>query len=337
MEYRTFPQTGIRVSAISFGCWTIGDDWWGHIPDDEAVALVRHAVARGINFFDNSNTYGGGRAETLLGRALAGVPRDEYVIATKFGYDIETAHERAGQRERPHDWAPDQIRRSLEGSLRRLGTDFVELYLLHNPRFDAIRDDAIFETLDTLRAEGKIGAYGVAMGPRIGWRDETIEAIERRNIAVAQTIYNLLEQEPGRSIFPVAGAHGVGVMVRVPTSSGMLEGIYDEQTVFPPSDHRSHRERKWLVEGLQKARRVAFLQPRYGDTPTQSALRFILSTPIVTSITPNFTSAAQIDEAVAAADGRFFTTAEMQELSDLFDRNFDVAESEDLRKLVAAP
>ncbi|HBY97831.1 MAG TPA: aldo/keto reductase [Chloroflexi bacterium] len=335
MEYRTFPKTPIRVSAISFGCWTVGDDWWGHIPDTEALDLLRYAFDRGITFFDNSNTYGRGRAERLLGEALAAIPRNQYVIAAKFGYDIDVAHARAGQRERPHNWNPSYIRASLEGSLRRLRTDYVELYLLHNPRMDAIRNDAIFETLEALKAEGKIWAYGVALGPRIGWRDETIEAITTRDVAVAQIIYNLLEQEPGREIFPIAAAHDVGVMVRVPTSSGMLEGIYTRETVFPASDHRSHRERKWLIEGLEKAERVAYLQQRYGDTPTQSALRFILSTPIVTSITPNFTSKAQIDEAVAAADGRVFTTGEMQELSDLYDRNFDVSPVEDMRKLVA--
>lgn len=337
MDYRTFPKTNISVSAISFGCWTVGDDWWGHIPDDEALELLRYAFDRGITFFDNSNTYGRGRAEGLLGEALAGVPRDRYVIATKFGYDIDIAHERAGQRERPHNWDPGYIRASLEGSLQRLRTDYVELYLLHNPRMDAIRNDAIFETLEALKAEGTILAYGCAMGPRIGWRDETIEACTTRDIAVAQIIYNLLEQEPGREIFPVAEAQGVGVMVRVPTSSGMLEGIYTKDTVFPATDHRAHRERKWLIEGLEKAERVAYLQPRYGDTPTQSALRFILSTPIVTSVTPNFTSKAQIDEAVAAADGRYFTPAEMRELSELYDRNFDVAPVDDMRKLVATP
>jgi aryl-alcohol dehydrogenase-like predicted oxidoreductase len=337
MQYRTFPGTTITVSEIGLGVWTIGDDWWGHIPDDEGHSMIRHALDLGINFFDTSNTYGQGRAERLMGEALRGVPRDRYVIAAKFGYDIHTEHARSGQRERPHRWEPDFIRESLEESLQRMRTDYVEHYLLHNPRMDAIRNDEIFETLEDLKHEGKILGYGVAMGPRIGWLEETIEAIRTRDIRNAQMIFNLLEQEPGRAIISVAEEERVGLMVRVPTSSGMLEGIYDENTVFPPSDHRSHRERKWLVEGLQKARKVAFLQERYGDTPTQSAYRYVLSFPIVISVTPNFTSREQMTEAAAMSDGRAFTADELQWLSEQYDQNFGIEASDDMRKLVATP
>lgn len=335
MHYRTFPGTTITVSEIGFGLWTIGDDWWGHIPDDEGRAMIRHALDLGINFFDTSNTYGQGRAERLMGEALRGVPRKEYVIAAKFGYDIHTEHARSGQRERPHRWEPAFIRQSLDESLQRMGTDYVEHYLLHNPRMDAIRNDEIWETLETLKAEGKILGYGVAMGPRIGWLDESIAAMRTRDIQNCQMIFNLLEQEPGRTLIPVAEAEGVGLMVRVPTSSGMLEGIYDETTVFPPSDHRSHRERKWLVEGLQKAQKVAFLQDRCGDTPTQSAYRYVLSFPAVMSVTPNFTSREGMTGAAAMSDGRRFAADELVWLSDQYDENFGIAESDDMQKLVA--
>ena len=125
--------------------------------------------------------------------------------------------------ERPQRWDGPFIRAALEGSLRRLRTDHVDLYQLHNPRMEAIDTDECFATLDELRAEGKIGHYGVALGPAIGWREEGLAAIRTRDVASVQTVYNLLEQDPGRDFMAAAAEHGVGVMARVPTSSGLLD------------------------------------------------------------------------------------------------------------------
>src|SRR4029079_16631543 len=165
---------------------------------------------------------GGGAKEELVGRVLA-PHRDRIRLSTKFGYELAEGRQEHSEGERPQRWDRPFIRAALEASLRRLGTDRVDLYQLHNPRLEAIDSDECFATLEELRDEGKIRQYGVALGPAIGWREEGLRAIYTRGIASVQTVYNLLEQDPGRDLIAAAAEHGVGVMARVPTSSGLLD------------------------------------------------------------------------------------------------------------------
>lgn len=170
MRYRELVP-GIQVSEIGFGNWTVTTGWWGRYTREEAVALHRAAFDAGITFFDTSNAYAEGYAEEVLGEALAGV-RDQVVIATKFGYDLDATDSRRGQQERPHRTDIASVRADLEASLRRLGVDTIDLYQLHNPRMAHLEDDALFAFLEERRRAGVLRAYGVALGPKIGWRDE---------------------------------------------------------------------------------------------------------------------------------------------------------------------
>ncbi|HEX3329681.1 MAG TPA: aldo/keto reductase, partial [Gaiellales bacterium] len=199
MRTREFGSTGITASEVGFGLWTISTGWWGEHSDEDAIRLLREAYDVGITFFDTADTYGEGRGETLVARALGHV-RDRVTIATKFGYDIYSPWERKGHVERPHDWSPEYIRYALDQSLARLGTDRIDVYQLHNPRMDAIRSDDVFAVLEEAVAAGKIRTYAVALGPAIGWRDEGIEAFRSRALGAAQIIHNLLEQDPGREL-----------------------------------------------------------------------------------------------------------------------------------------
>jgi aryl-alcohol dehydrogenase-like predicted oxidoreductase len=248
MKTREFGSSGITASEVGFGLWTISTGWWGEHSDESAIALLREAYDLGITLYDTADTYGEGRGETLLQKALGDV-RDDITIATKFGYDIYSPWERKGHVERPHDWSPEYVRYALEQSLARLGTDRIDVYQLHNPRMDAIRSDDVFAVLDEAVAAGKIRSYGVALGPAIGWRDEGLEAFRTRNLAAAQIIHNLLEQDPGRDLIEAAREASTGLMIRVPHSSGMLEGHYTRDTVFAENDHRRHRPKEWLTEG----------------------------------------------------------------------------------------
>ena len=137
---------------------------------------------------------------------------------------------------------------------------------MHNPRMWAVRSDELFATLEDLKGEGKIRCYGAALGPANGWEPEGLALIRDRDIATLQIIYNMLEQDPGRSLIAAAEERGVGVFVRVPHSSGLLEGKYTAETTFPPNDHRSHRPREWLIEGLRKLEKLAFLTEGTGRT-----------------------------------------------------------------------
>jgi aryl-alcohol dehydrogenase-like predicted oxidoreductase len=323
MRYRTFGDSDVTASEIGFGLWTVSTGWWGDVSDERAVELIRAAFDAGITLFDSADAYAEGRADRLLAAALKD-HRDEITIATKFGYDIFVEHDRTGHRERPHNWDPAFLRTNLEQTLKRLETDRVDVYQLHNPRMDAIERDDVWELLDELVAEGKIRVYGPAMGPAIGWREEGLQAFERRpGMRVFHHIFNLLEQSPGAEFNELARQRGVGVMVRVPHSSGLLEGKYDETTTFDANDHRSHRKREWLTEGLRKLRKLDFL---VGPERTigQVALKWVLSEPAVTSVLPNIYDEAQLAEFASASDLLDLTEEELAAIGELYDRNFDL-------------
>jgi aryl-alcohol dehydrogenase-like predicted oxidoreductase len=251
--------------------------------------------------------------------------REEISLSTKFGYVLDSGRREHSEGERPQQWDGPFVRAALEGSLRRLQTDHVDLYQLHNPRMDAIDSDECFETLEELRSEGKIRHYGVALGPAIGWRDEGIRSIATRGIASVQTVYNLLEQDPGRDLMVAAAEHGVGVIARVPTSSGLLDDNLTPDTTFGQGDHRRHRPREWLIEGLTKIDRIRFLcGPDAGRTMAQAALRFILAQPQMTVAIPTITSEAELREYAGAADVPDLADEELARVDELHARNFDV-------------
>ncbi len=322
MRQRKFGTTDLSASEIAFGTWALGSTWWGDTDDPDR--LIGRALDLGITFFDTGNVYGQGGNEELVGRALARADRDSIQISTKFGYVLDSDRQAHSEGERPHDWSPAHTRASLEGSLSRLGTDHVDLYQLHNPRMDAVEHDELFAELEALKDEGKIRDYGVALGPAIGWRDEGVRALEERDIAALQTVYNLLEQEPGSDFLATAERTGAGIMARVPTSSGLLEDKYTLDTEFGPGDHRRHRPRQWLVEGLQKIDRLRFLMIDGERSMTQAALKFILAQPNMTCVIPTIGTLAELEEFAGTAQAPDLTDDELARVQELYARNFDV-------------
>jgi aryl-alcohol dehydrogenase-like predicted oxidoreductase len=324
MRYRTIPGTDIVVSEVGFGVWTVSTGWWGETDDAAAVGLLREAHSRGVTLFDTADTYGNGRGETLLAEAFPGRRRDDIVISTKFGYDWQGHEGPRGQRELPHDWSPGFLRRACEGSLRRLGTDRIEIYHLHNPRMDAIESDELFATLEDLVRQGKVRSYGVSLGPKIGWRDEGLRAMELGRGPTLQIIHNILEQDPGLDLVPAAHESGTGLMVRVPHSSGMLEGKYTLETTFPPGDHRCHRPREWLVEGLAKIASLRFLTDGRPYTLGQAAIKWLLAEPAVVTVLPNVYGLEQLEEFAAAPDLPDLEPEDLARIAELYEANFGV-------------
>ena len=326
MRYRRVPNTSLKVSEVGFGVWTLSTGWWGEVSDEKAHRLLRDALDRGINFFDTADTYGNGRGERLVGDALAGV-RDEVVIATKFGYDFyHFQGERKGQQEIPQDFSPQHIRFACEESLKRLRTDHIDLYQIHNPKMSAVEQDDLYQTLDALKKEGKIVTWGAALGPAIGWLEEGTRLVRERKTPCLQMIYNLLEQDPGRDLIREAREAGACIFVRVPHSSGMLEGKYTKDTVFPENDHRRHRKREWLITGLQKIEKLDFLTQDKGRTLGQAALKFILAEPAVVSTLPNIYGEEQIDEFARASECPDLTGEELARIAELYENKFYLAE-----------
>jgi aryl-alcohol dehydrogenase-like predicted oxidoreductase len=325
MQTRTFGTSDLRCSAIGFGTWALGSDWWG--PHEHPDALIRRALELGVTFFDTADTYGQGLNEELVGAALAraGVPREDVQLATKFGYAIDSERTDHAESERPQDFSGAHMRRALEASLRRLRTDHIDLYQLHNPRMDAIESDELFAELEAVRAEGKIRHYGVALGPKIGWRDEGVRALEQRSITSLQTVYNLLEQEPGSELLELAEPRGAGVLARVPTSSGLLEGHLTLESRFEGNDHRRHRPRSWLVEGLAKVEALALLERGGERTLAQAAYRFILAQPAIGCVVHTITTRAQLEEWAGASDVPALDEGELAAIGELYRSNFGLA------------
>lgn len=329
MKYRTYPNSDVTVSEVGFGLWTTATGWWGEKTDDDAVAMLQEGHDLGITLYDAADTYGNGRSEEQLAKAFAS-RRDEVVYATKFGYDFYTpqnVEQRRGQFELPHDFSPAFVRKALEESLRRLQTDYIDVYQMHNARMAQVEDDGLWELLESLKREGKIRMYGVALGPAIGWLYEGVDAVQKRNAATLQIIWNILEQHPGDEQIRAAYDSGAdtGYMIRVPHSSGMLEGHYSEDTVFPANDHRRHRPRSWLINGIKKVEQLRFLE-RPDRTLGQAAIQWLLAEPRVMTVLPNIYDRGQLVEFAKAPDAPALTKDELDRIAQLYGANFGVEE-----------
>jgi aryl-alcohol dehydrogenase-like predicted oxidoreductase len=330
MKHRTFPGTSISASEVGFGTWTISTGWWGEKSDAEAVAMLRRALDdHGVTFFDAADAYGNGRSERQIAEAFRG-RRQDVVIATKVGYDIydEAAQKaRRGQSELPMRTDPDFIRFAVDKCLERLETDYIDVLQLHNAKMQHVRDPQLWDTMRELQREGKIRAWGAAFGPAIGWLYEAVELMEREpDINTIQMIWSLLEQHPGTAMLDAAKAHAPNCCfnIRVTHASGMLEGKYTEDTVFPENDHRRHRPRSWLINGVKKVRTLDFLTRQM--TLGQAALKWLLAEPRVVTTLPNIYDDEQLAEFAAASDKPDLSEHDLQRVAELYEQNFGVEE-----------
>lgn len=329
MKSRRIGTTDVTVSEVGFGVWTVSTAWWGITDEVFGIRLLQEAYDLGITFFDTADTYGNGRGETILAKAL-GPQRARITIGTKFGYDFYHHTARRGHEELPHDWRPEYVRFALEESLRRLGTDYVDLYQLHNPRLDAMQRDDLFATLEALKQEGKIRAYGPALGPAIAERQiaEGRYAIERRKADLVYIIYNLLEQMLGEQLFPLGRRHQASLLVRVPHASGLLDGTVTAETAFSQDDHRFHRvsteerRQQWQVDGLKKVQQLQFLWDGTGRTIGQAAIQYILAEPAVASVLPNLYTEALLRECAAAPETAPLSSEEIRRVNRLYAERF---------------
>ena len=327
MKYRTYQNTDLTVSEVGFGLWTVSTGWWGSFTENEAIALMQKALDHGVTLFDAADTYGNGLSEELIAKAFPD-KRDQIVIATKVGYDfVHHGNERRGQREIPQDFSPEAIRTATDAALTRLNTDRIDLLQLHNIRMEQVDEDQVWETLEELKAAGKIRYYGIALGPAIGWLYEGVHSVQRRNLTSVQHIYNILEQYPGKEIQESASEAGKDTMflIRVTHSSGMLEGHYTADTQFPPNDHRNHRPRSWLLNGVKKIEQLRFLE-QPGRTLGQAALQWLLRDPRIASTLPNIYDEKQLIEFAAATETPALTDEEMDRIEALYTTGFGIEE-----------
>jgi aryl-alcohol dehydrogenase-like predicted oxidoreductase len=287
MNTRELGRTGIVVSEIGLGSWQLGSEAWRMDDEAECFRMVDAALDVGCNLFDTAPGYGGGRSEEILGRAFQG-RRERVLICTKFGHTPDG----------PSDFRLESIRPALEGSLKRLQTDHVDVYLLHNPPAEMLdgRKTPHYEELENLKAEGKLRAYGVSVDH--GHEVETV--LSTTPCQAIEILFNALHQD-ALSTFEKAHALGVGLIAKVPLDSGWLTGKYGADSAF--TDIR----RRWSHADIQ--RRAALVEKFTALLPEntsimQGALQYILAQPQVSTVIPGARSVAQVTKNANATSGR---------------------------------
>jgi aryl-alcohol dehydrogenase-like predicted oxidoreductase len=317
MQYRPLGRTGWNISTVSFGAWAIGGTW-GTVDDAESMAALHRALDMGVNFFDTADVYGDGRSERLLGQ-LRRERSEPFYIASK-----------AGRRLNPHNAAGynrANLTAFVERSLSNLGTEAIDLLQLHCPPTEVYYMPEVFGVLDDLVRVGKLRHYGVSVEKV----EEALKAIEFPGVQSVQIIYNIFRQRPAELLFKQTQARGVGILARLPLSSGLLSGKLTASSTFAADDHRQFNREGAAFDrgetfsgldyqiGLQAVQALRPLVPA-GQTLAQFALRWISMHPAVTCSIPGGKRAEQVAENVAAADLPALTDSVMTAVAEVYER-----------------
>jgi aryl-alcohol dehydrogenase-like predicted oxidoreductase len=311
MEYRMLGKTGLRVSAVGLGSM-VHAGHFGPMNDEESLESIDAALELGVNFIDTSDAYGSGYSEALLGKALKG-RRDKVILATKGGNVM------AGPDRGKRNFSADYIGRVMEESLKRLQTDYIDLYQLHNPTVEVIQEDEIWELLERQKKEGKIRHYGVS----INKMEEGIASVKGGRYETIQIEYNLLDQKPAEAVFPLAQKANAGVVVRVPLRRGLLTGKLrlEDQKRFQGEDVRARNFAGEIFKReLEKVELLRFLE-KPGRSLAQAAIAFCLGQPAVSVVIAGARNGKQMRENAAAADVKL-SSDEVQEITDLWRSKF---------------
>jgi aryl-alcohol dehydrogenase-like predicted oxidoreductase len=317
MQYRPLGRTGWNVSTVSFGAWAIGGTW-GAVDDDASMAALHQALDRGINFFDTADVYGDGHSERLIAR-LRRERRDPFYVATK-----------AGRRLAPHvadGYTRENLIAFVERSLRNLEVEAIDLLQLHCPPTDVYYRPEVFGVLDDLVKAGKLRHYGVSVEKV----EEGLKAIDYPGVQSVQIIYNIFRQRPADLFFAEAQRRQVGILARLPLSSGLLTGKLTRESTFAADDHRQFNRDGAAFDkgetfsgldyevGLQAVDALRPLVPA-GQTLAQFALRWIQMHPAVTCSIPGGRSPRQVEDNAAAADLPAIPPQVMDEVQAIYER-----------------
>ncbi len=318
MEYRELGRTGWKVSALSFGAWAIGGTW-GPTDEAESLAALHKAVELGVNFFDTADVYGDGISERLLAKLKKDVGEPIH-IATK-----------AGRRLDPHvteGYNRTNLTAFVERSLKNLETETIDLLQLHCPPTQVYYLPEVFGVLDDLVKTGKLRYYGVSVEKV----EEALKAIEYPNVQSVQIIFNMFRHRPADLFFEQAKKHKVGILARVPLSSGMLTGKMKPDSTFAADDHRQFNRMGESFDrgetfsgvdyntGLRAVEELKTICPP-GMSLTQFALRWILMFDAVTCAIPGAKRPLQAEENFAAADLPALSPAVMVQVKAIYDRS----------------
>jgi len=324
MLARRLGKSGIKVSAMGLGCWAIGGPWtfegdpagWGKVDDDESIRAIHRALDLGINFFDTAANYGCGHSERILGWAIAG-KREKAVIATKFGYSVDEATRNVTHYGDPVSGdVVSRVRQDCEASLRRLNTDYIDLYQFHVGYYSPVKAAEVRDALEELVAEGKIRFYGWSTdnpeGARVFAEGEHCVAIQHR--------LNVIQDAP--EMLAVCDEFDQGSINRGPLGRGLLTGKYNIDAEFSKNDHRcsDYFRDEWLAPILGKLDAVREVLTSDGRTLAQGALAWIWARSERTIPIPGFRTVAQVEENMGALEFGPLGVEQMRQIDEILGR-----------------
>ncbi|MBV8899824.1 MAG: aldo/keto reductase [Verrucomicrobia bacterium] len=299
MNYRRLGKTNYEISEVSLGAWQIGGAW-GSVPDEDAIRVLNTALEAGVNFIDTADVYGDGRSERLIAQVLAERP-EPVLVATK-----------TGRRLQPHNvegYNRKNLTAFVERSLENLRRETLDLLQLHCPPTEVYYRPEVFEILVDLQRDGKIRHFGVSVEKV----EEAIKAINYPELASVQIIFNAFRQRPKDLFFGLAQTADIGIIVRLPLSSGLLAGKITRQTQFAPDDHRNFNrfgeqfDRGETFSGVDFDAALAAVDALRlivppGISMADFAMRWILDHPAVSCIIPGARNPEQVAQNVLASD-----------------------------------
>lgn len=313
MKYRQLGNSGLTVSEIGFGTWGLGGNAYGPVDDTVSIDALKYAFESGVNFYDTADLYGSGHSEKILGSALKSV-RDKIIIATKVGTLPHTGFYM------PQDFSTEYIKKGIEDSLKRLQTDYIDLYQLHSPPTGILekQGEEIVEVLSGLQKEGKIKTFGISVrSPEDG-----VIAVEQLDFPVVQVNFNLIDQRAVESgLFSLAASKNVGIIARTPLCFGYLTGKLRGNEQFKGIDHRANWPDNQLKRWAAAPDLFTFLNERKDRSPAQLALRFCLDHECVSTVIPGMMNRFEVSENVATSDLESLDNGDMERIKLVYQSN----------------
>ena len=318
MRYSDFSVNDIDLSVIGFPLWTLATRGWGKKDPSVAVYLLQQAFNQGINFFDTADSYGRGYGEELLREALAPI-RKEIVISTKFGFDFYSPQLNIDGGD-GKNFDPEYVSYACEQSLRRLGTDYIDMYLVHYPSYDEVENDDLYEALEKLVEAGKILRFGLALDDRPEATEIARLLVSERELDLIHAPYSLLEQDLVSSLSETGD--DLSVIARRVHAFGLLDDSYDPKT-FEGSDLGQQQDHPVFSNVLARRPYYDFISDRFEESISDIALRFAITNRGIALTLPNINDIDNLSAYCLSADKPDLDNELMQIISDVFQEQKD--------------
>jgi aryl-alcohol dehydrogenase-like predicted oxidoreductase len=292
MQYRRLGKTELTVSIVGVGTWQYGGEWGKDFTQTEVDQIFNTAREEGINLVDTAECYGDHLSEQLVGNAIQR-DREKWILATKFGHHFH------GYLDRTTVYDPADVRKQLEGSLKALQTDYIDLYQFHSGNNEMFQTPGLWDLLNQFVKAGKVRNLGISVSP-----NDNLFQIDRATEVGAkavQVVYNRLDRKPEEGLLQSCQRQDLGVLARVPLASGLLSGKYKPGSKFPTSDVRSTHDAQKMDEKLREVELISKSEVAQGVNMAQWALAWCLKHDAVANVIPGCKDPAQVSSNAAAA------------------------------------